>query len=169
MKKTPEQVLTEWTQQEFTLDLGTGTKTYSDTDFCRLCIALALDGQLGLEPLLKKEITNETLRRAYANAWQYLVAIILSMKDDDQQAADIMNRTFNPRNIVHLSNLVDFEDYFEQVIFNEFHIPDGLHLGTYPNILEDRLKRVCARVFVPRGKSTLGRGFVFAPYIPLQP
>lgn len=168
MRKTPEQVLTEWAEQEFTLDLGTGTKVYSDDDFCRLCIALGLDGQRGLEPLIKKEITNENLRRAYTTAWERLVSVILSMRDD-QQAADILNRTFSPYSIAHLSNLVDFEDYFEQVLLTELGVRDGMKLGTYANIAEDRLKRVLTRVFMPRGETRLHPGYIYAPYIPNSP
>jgi hypothetical protein len=150
MRKTPEQVLTEWTTQEFTLDLGQGTKTYSANDFCRLVIALALDGQSGLEPLLKKEFENPTLRRAYTTAWERLFSIVSGMLADDAVLV-LMREVFDLHQIARLSNLVDFEDYFEEIILKEFGIPDGMKLGTYAKISEDRIKWLCGRLFQPRG------------------
>lgn len=146
MRKTPEQVLTEWAEQEFTLDLGTGTHTYPVTEFYRLCIALALDGNKGLEPVLNKEFTFKVHRRAYATAWGRLTSVILS-RLDDKQAPVLMRRIFDSYKIMWLSNLVDFEEYFDQVIFEAFGIRDGMRLSGYATIMQERINRLCLSIF----------------------
>lgn len=163
MRKTPEQVLTEWTQQEFTLDLGAGTKTYPATEFCRLCIALALDGAHELENLLKREFQSEKMRRAYSTAWDHLVSIILH-KLDDRQAIDLMRYIFDPYKIMWLSGIVGFEDYFEQIIFDEFGIRDGLRLDYGVPLPSTKISKLCLNLFMPMG--SLAPGYIYAPYIP---
>lgn len=165
MRKTPEQVLTEWTTQEFTLDLGQGTKTYGADDYCRLCIALALDGHNQLENLLKREFQNDNMRRAYSTAWDKLVSIILK-KMDDKAAVILMNSIFNDYKLMWLSGIVDFEDYFEQVILDNFGICDGLRPDCVTPMSSERLRKLRLNMFMPKGETRLDPGYIYAPYIP---